>query len=90
MTSMAEDDNSSPRERDDKTLQTPFEEAISVEISSQSYTFKTLVIYNKHRTNKTQFIELLEEYLQCNTSATTTFTVCGDFRRGNSDKISRI
>ena len=62
-----------------KTLQTPFEEAICVEVNSQSYTFKTLVIYNKPRTNKNQFIELLDEYLQGNTSATMPFKVCGDF-----------
>ena len=37
-----------------KTLQTPSEVAICVEINSQSYTFKTLVIYSKPRTNKKQ------------------------------------
>ena len=58
-----------------KTLQTPFEEAIN----SQSYTFKTLVVYSKPRTNKNQFIELLDEYLQGNTSATMPFIICGDF-----------
>ena len=62
-----------------KTLQTPFEAAICVEINSQSYTFKTLVVYSKPRTNKNQFIELLDEYLQGNTSATMPFIICGDF-----------
>ena len=62
-----------------KTLQTPFEEAICVEINSQSYTFKTLVVYSKPRTNKNQFIELLDEYLQGNNSATMPFIICGDF-----------
>ena len=69
-----------------KTLQIPFEEAIGVKINSQSYTFKTLVIYSKPRTNKNQFIELLYEYLHGNTSATLRFIICGDF---NIDKKSQ-
>ena len=56
-----------------ETLQTPFEEAICVEINSQSCTFKTLVIYSKPRTHKKQFIELLDEFLQGNTSVTMPF-----------------
>ena len=47
-----------------KSLQTPFDEAICVEINSQSCTFNTLVIYSKPRTHKKQFIELLDGYLQ--------------------------
>ena len=62
-----------------ETLQYPFEEAIGVEINSQSYTFKTFVIYSKPRTNKNQFIELLDGYLQGDTSATMPFIICGDF-----------
>ena len=61
-----------------RSSQTPFEEAICVVINSQSYTFKTLVIYSKPRTNKNQFIELLDEYLLGNTSATIPFIICGD------------
>ena len=62
-----------------KTLQIPFEEAICVEINSQSCTFKILMIYSKPKTHKKQFIELLDEYLQGNTSATMPFIICGDF-----------
>ena len=47
--------------------------------TATSYTFKTLMIYSKPRTNKNHFIELLDEYLQGNTPATMLFIICGDF-----------
>ena len=61
-----------------KTFETAFEEAICAQIKF-SYHSKVLVIYNSSRTNKVDFIDTLDQYLQDNTSATVSFVICGDF-----------
>ena len=57
---------------------TSFEEALFVEISVAGKGFKVLTIYNKPRNNKKLFVELLDKFLEKNTS-TETLVVCGNF-----------
>ena len=36
-------------------------------------------MYNRPKTNKVDFIDTLDQYLQDNTSSTVPFVICGDF-----------
>ena len=60
-------------------FETPFEEAICAQIKFSYLSFNVLVIYNRPRTNKFDFIDTLDQYLQDNTSATIPIVICGDF-----------
>ena len=52
------------------------------EISEAGKRFKVLTIYNKPRSNKKLFVELLDKLLEKHTSIETPFVVCGNL---NSD-----
>ena len=53
--------------------------AISADIALGRYQFKLVTIYNKPRTNKMDFIEKLNEYLEIINSVSVPVVICGDF-----------
>ena len=61
-----------------KNFHTPFDEALSVEIGENGDIIKIIVIYNPPRTNKMEFIEKLDCYLETESSPILFTIICGD------------
>ena len=55
-----------------------FDEAIFADISAKGYTFKLVVIYNKPRSNKMEFLNTLEDFLENTSIANQPTVICGD------------
>ena len=54
------------------------EESLTVDILSNGYKFSLCVIYNPPISNKMQFIDELDEFLENSKSANHPFILCGD------------
>ena len=55
-----------------------FDEAICADIENSGYKLRTLVVYNKPRTDKMEFIDLLDHNLEQLSQTSLHFVVCGD------------
>ena len=55
-----------------------FDEAICADIENSGYKLRTLVVYNKPRTDKMEFIDLLDHNLEELSQPSLHFVVCGD------------
>ena len=55
-----------------------FDEAIFQDISAKGYTFKLVVIYNKPRSNKIEFLNTLEDFLENTSIANQPTVICDD------------
>ena len=62
-----------------KELETPFKEALCIEVSHRQKHVIILLIYNEPKFNKLTFIELLDEYLELLSSKEVSVVVTGDF-----------
>ena len=61
------------------TYENMLEESLAVKIEKEGYFFCLVVIYNKQRANKMEFIEVLDEMLSNFNSKTFPTVICGDF-----------
>ena len=62
-----------------RQLETPFEESIFAEVEKNTFRLKIGVNYNAPRTNKLQFVNQLEDFLEGNNSTSEKVLTCGDF-----------
>ena len=62
-----------------KQLETPFEESIFAEVEKNFFRLKIGVVYYPPRTNKLQFVNQLEDFLEMNNSTSEKVLICGDF-----------
>ena len=62
-----------------KELKLNLEAAVQAIIEKQGYAFNVLVLYNKHRTNKLEFVESFDRLLENSTEENVPLVICGDF-----------
>ena len=58
-----------------------FDEATCADIENSGYKLRTLVVYNKPRTDKMEFIDLLDHNLEQLSQPSLHFVVCGDLNK---------
>ena len=61
------------------TYENMLEESLAVKIEKEGYFFRLVVIYNKPRANKMEFVEVLGEMLSNFNLKTFPTVICGDF-----------
>ena len=69
-----------------KERETRFDESLFADVSIKGYNLRLAVIYNPPRTNKIDFVEKFDRFLENNNSANQPMIVCGDM---NPDISSR-
>ena len=55
-----------------------FQEALCVDICKNNQTFKTIVVYNQPRSNKVEFVNMMDKLLENLSSSNRSVIICGD------------
>ena len=55
-----------------------FQEALCVDICKKKQTFKTVVVYNPPRSNKVEFVSMMDKFLENLSSSNKSVIICGD------------